>query len=464
MLAKLRTASPLADGAPGHSAHDANGAVIEDAALNVFGVTAAYHVNEPGIDHQVASPFWAFMNASDLVYEDGVFLTASLFPSAFYATGLPVTEAYWAQVQVDGTDKDVLIQCFERRCLTYTPDNPLGWQVEAGNVGQHYYHWRYGQDDGAEPTPEPTAEPDPSPTAEPDPSATPEPEPTQTPDPDPLPEAVVDYTLAAALGGDQSDFNEFDRLGGITTRPDGTVIVVDKMSERVQKFSPDGSWISSFSGTGQDNGPMEYPEDVEVDGEGRIWILDRGNSRIVQMGVNSQVVKSIGNVGKPNLRLLDPAGFTIGPDGYFYVADTGHRVVKVYKPDGNFAAAIGEPGTGDGQFVAPSDVVVHESGNIIVADQETSRIQMFGPEGEFIFAWGTEGSGEEEFTSPTALALDEVGRLYIVDLGNHRIRGLHDRCRVHPDDRLEGGDPGQLNGPVDVVADNHGKYLCRGSR
>jgi hypothetical protein len=38
----------------------------------------------------------------------------------------------------------VLLQCFERRCLTYTPDNPEGWKVEAGNVGQHYYQWRYG--------------------------------------------------------------------------------------------------------------------------------------------------------------------------------------------------------------------------------------------------------------------------------------------------------------------------------
>jgi hypothetical protein len=28
--------------------------------------------------------------------------------------------------------------------LTYTPGNPAGWQVEAGNVGQHYFQWRYG--------------------------------------------------------------------------------------------------------------------------------------------------------------------------------------------------------------------------------------------------------------------------------------------------------------------------------
>ncbi len=40
-------------------------------------------------------------------------------------------------------EHDVLMQCFQRRCLTYTPGNAEGWQVEAGNVGRHYYEWRY---------------------------------------------------------------------------------------------------------------------------------------------------------------------------------------------------------------------------------------------------------------------------------------------------------------------------------
>jgi hypothetical protein len=48
-------------------------------------------------------------------------------------------------VRVDGVERLVLVQAFERRVLTYTPSNPDGWRVEAGNVGQHYYEWRYGQ-------------------------------------------------------------------------------------------------------------------------------------------------------------------------------------------------------------------------------------------------------------------------------------------------------------------------------
>jgi hypothetical protein len=68
-----------------------------------------------------------------------------MFENPYYATGFPIIEAFWAEVTVDGLARDVLVQCFERRCLTYTPDNPEGWKVEAGNVGQHYYRWRYEQ-------------------------------------------------------------------------------------------------------------------------------------------------------------------------------------------------------------------------------------------------------------------------------------------------------------------------------
>lgn len=36
-----------------------------------------------------------------------------------------------------------MVQCFERRCLTYNPANDDPFKVEMGNVGLHYYSWRY---------------------------------------------------------------------------------------------------------------------------------------------------------------------------------------------------------------------------------------------------------------------------------------------------------------------------------
>ncbi len=142
-FAELLDAEPYADGEAIVQRVDRDGNVTVDDSLAVYGVTAASLVEAPGIRHQIASPFWEFMNSTGMIYEDGEYYESQLFEPWFYATGLPITEAYWAEVKVAGEHLDVLMQCFERRCLTYTPDNDFGWQVEAGNVGLHYYAWRY---------------------------------------------------------------------------------------------------------------------------------------------------------------------------------------------------------------------------------------------------------------------------------------------------------------------------------
>ncbi|HEX2914448.1 MAG TPA: hypothetical protein VH186_26850 [Chloroflexia bacterium] len=108
-----------------------------------YNIRPVYFVPETG--HNVAAPFWDFLNQSGpLLSPTGLSVQGRLFEPLFYATGFPVTEAFWAKVKVGGQVKDVLVQAFERRVLTYTPSNPAGFQVEMGNVGQHYYLWRYG--------------------------------------------------------------------------------------------------------------------------------------------------------------------------------------------------------------------------------------------------------------------------------------------------------------------------------
>ena len=99
-------------------------------------IRAAHYV--PETNHTIAAPFWEFMNSTGTVYENGQYVEGPIFRNPFLATGLPITEANWIDA-----DASILFQCFERRCLTYTPGNAEGWQVEAGNVGQHYYEWRH---------------------------------------------------------------------------------------------------------------------------------------------------------------------------------------------------------------------------------------------------------------------------------------------------------------------------------
>jgi hypothetical protein len=118
-----------------------DGQITVDASLDAMGVTAQYRVTQDWVDHTIASVFWEFMTSETIVWDGEDYVTAPTFENPFYAVGLPTTEAYWANVNVDGEPREVLLQCFERRCLTYTPGNPEGWEVESGNVGQHYYRW-----------------------------------------------------------------------------------------------------------------------------------------------------------------------------------------------------------------------------------------------------------------------------------------------------------------------------------
>jgi len=60
------------------------------------------------------------------------------------AMGVPLTEPFWVNVKVGSVPTWVLVQPFERRVLSYTPTNPDAFKVEMGNIGQHYYAWRYG--------------------------------------------------------------------------------------------------------------------------------------------------------------------------------------------------------------------------------------------------------------------------------------------------------------------------------
>lgn len=58
-------------------------------------------------------------------------------------TGYPISPFFFAQTTIGGKQTWVLIQAFERYVLTFNPNNDDDSQVEFGNIGQHYYRWRY---------------------------------------------------------------------------------------------------------------------------------------------------------------------------------------------------------------------------------------------------------------------------------------------------------------------------------
>jgi polysaccharide biosynthesis protein PslG len=95
--------------------------------------------------HNIPAVFWDYMHQGGMIYvgQDTELAYVDTLIDWVFAMGYPITDPHWVNVRVNGVDTLVLVQAFQRRVLTYTPSNPAGWQVEMGNVGQHYYKWRY---------------------------------------------------------------------------------------------------------------------------------------------------------------------------------------------------------------------------------------------------------------------------------------------------------------------------------
>ena len=160
LYSSFRDVASLPSGSP-HRMAASTGSVVtatidkegKVAALTNSDVRYTDYSQETG--HNIPDVFSRFMHTSDLVSEAGSLRQAQLLDPV-YVFGYPITEAYWTTVPVNGKPTQVLVQLFQRRVLTYIPSFDKAWQVQMGNVGQHYYQWRYS----APATPAPTATPD----------------------------------------------------------------------------------------------------------------------------------------------------------------------------------------------------------------------------------------------------------------------------------------------------------------
>jgi len=122
---------------------DRNGITGTDPSKANMSGTDLVHF-EGSVKHNIPRVFWDFLNASGPVHDaNHNIVTQQLINPWFFASGLPISEAYWTRATIKGKVTDVLIQAFERRALTYVPTNPTGFQVEMANIGQHYFDWRY---------------------------------------------------------------------------------------------------------------------------------------------------------------------------------------------------------------------------------------------------------------------------------------------------------------------------------
>ena len=78
----------------------------------------------------------------------------------------------------------------------------------------------------------------------------------------------------------------FATVTGIAIGPKGNVLVADFYNHRVQKFAPDGTFLTSFGRRGKGRGALRYPIAVAVASDGNVFVADYGNNRITKWSAN----------------------------------------------------------------------------------------------------------------------------------------------------------------------------------
>ncbi len=385
------------------------GEITDDASLAAQGINVGFV--DDVTKHGIAAPFWDFMNSSGTIWNGSAYVEGPLMLNPFFATGRPRTEAYWDDVLVDGNTKLVLTQCFERRCLTYTPSNSELWRTEMGNIGAHYYTWRTD-------TPPPTATattPVGTPTAtSPEPTATstsPAPTPTSTTVP------ATNYVYASQLGAQSQAANDMQNPIDIAHDSAGNMYVLDSVMNRIQKFDPNGVWITNWGSAGNSNLEFSSPFGITIDPADNIYVADWANNRVQKFNSNFVYQNSFDS---PPGGFSGPTGVAADTLGNVYVVDNGNNILHKYSTAGVYQTSW----PGSGGFNSPWHVAVSpNNARVYVTDTVNDQVQVFDSGGTWIMDIGSFGTGDGEFDSPTGITVSpDNTSLYVSDNSNNRIQ------------------------------------------
>ena len=135
---------------------------------------------------------------------------------------------------------------------------------------------------------------------------------------------VICSGLAARVGSTAGGFNpppvawrspvagdkEFNSPGGVAIDDSGNIYVTDTYNNRIQKFSPDGTFITKWGNSGTGDGQFNGPLGIAIDGSGNLYVADVFNNRIQKFDSGRQFLAKwdAAGSGEGTLRFLGLSG------------------------------------------------------------------------------------------------------------------------------------------------------------
>jgi len=193
---------------------------------------------------------------------------------------------------------------------------------------------------------------------------------------------------------------------------ENNVYVVDEMQNTIQKFDNDGNFILKWGGLGSENGQFIEPHGITINSSGVVYVADSMNHRIQTFTSNGEFLSSFGKSGFGDGKLKNPVDVAVYGD-FIYVSDPGNYKIEKYTSDGIFLKSFDYNFAGAN--VRPGGLIADPNGDIYFVDAVKYRVVKMNSDGKTITTWGNIGIGNGKFLEPKDLVLDNLGYLYVLD-------------------------------------------------
>lgn len=234
------------------------------------------------------------------------------------------------------------------------------------------------------------------------------------------------WRYAFGYGGPGTGNGQFADARHMAVTAGGDLWIADYNNDRLQKFSPDGTYLAQFGTSGTGNGQFQAPFGVAIDpATGDIYVSDAGRQDIQRFSSTGAYLGKFGGPGTGNGQFSAPAGIAISRVGAYaatgtlYAVDWVQERVQQFLLDGTFVRAWGSSGGGAGQFGDVYDVAVDPAGGDVYTVEwgfgGTPRVQVFDADGTYLRSWGSYGDGEGQLFQPNAVEVDRDGYVWVAD-------------------------------------------------
>ena len=232
------------------------------------------------------------------------------------------------------------------------------------------------------------------------------------------------------------------------------IYVVDTGNSRIQKFTHEGQFLSSWGTNGIENGELQSPVGIAIY-ENNVYVVDEKQNTVQKFDNDGNFILKWGGAGNENGEFNKPRGITIDSSGIVYVADSKNHRIQTFTSDGEFLSSFGKYGFGDGNLKTPVDVAVYED-FIYVSDPGNYKIEKYTSDGTFLKSFDYNFGGSQ--VRPGGLTADPNGNIYFVDTIKYRVVKMNSDGGTITSLGNFGTGNGKFLEPKDLVLDNRG-YL-----